>query len=59
MLTEVAVFTEKEWIATYVLGDIRWKMLLKVVGQLLGTATEVLESQCEMTKAYWKASGQS
>jgi hypothetical protein len=42
----------------YVLADSCWKMLLMVVGQLLGTATKVLESQCEMPKAYWKASGQ-
>jgi hypothetical protein len=33
-------------------------MLLKVIGQLLGTAERVLESRWEMPKGYWIASGQ-
>jgi hypothetical protein len=33
-------------------------MLLKTVGQPLGTAKMVEESQWEMAKGYWKASGQ-
>jgi hypothetical protein len=33
-------------------------MLLKAVGQPLGIAKRVQESQWEMPKAYWKASGQ-
>jgi hypothetical protein len=33
-------------------------MLLKVIGQLLGTAKRVLESRWEMPKGYWIASGQ-
>jgi hypothetical protein len=33
-------------------------MLLKAVGQTLGTAKRVLESHWEPPKGYWKASGQ-
>jgi hypothetical protein len=33
-------------------------MLLKVIGQPLGTAKRVLESRWEMPKGYWIASGQ-
>jgi hypothetical protein len=33
-------------------------MLLKAVGQHLGTAKRVFESRWEMFKGYWKASGQ-
>jgi hypothetical protein len=33
-------------------------MLLKAVGQPLGTAKRVLESPWEMPKDYWKAAGQ-
>jgi hypothetical protein len=33
-------------------------MLLKAVGQPLGTAKRVLESRWEMPKGFWKASGQ-
>jgi hypothetical protein len=33
-------------------------MLLKAVGQPLGTAKRVLESRWEMLKGYWKATGQ-
>jgi hypothetical protein len=36
----------------------RWEMLLKVIGQPLGTAKRVQESRWEMPKGYWKASGQ-
>jgi hypothetical protein len=33
-------------------------MLLKAVGQQLGTATKEKECRWEMPKGYWKASGQ-
>jgi hypothetical protein len=41
-----------------VLANSPWEMLLKVIGQLLGTAKRVLESRWEMPKGYWIASGQ-
>ncbi len=41
-----------------VLANSCWEMLLKVIGQLLGTAKRVLESCWEMPKGYWIASGQ-
>ncbi len=34
------------------------EMLLKFIGQPLGTAKRVLESRREMPKGYWIASGQ-
>ncbi len=40
------------------LADSRWEMLLKTVGQPLGTAQRVWESCWEMLKGYWKVSGQ-
>jgi hypothetical protein len=33
-------------------------MLLKAIGQLLGTAKRVFESLWEIPKVFWKASGQ-
>jgi hypothetical protein len=41
-----------------VLAISHWEMLLKVIGQLLGTSKRVLESCWEMPKGYWTASGQ-
>ncbi len=41
-----------------VLANSSWEMLLKVIGQPLGTAKKVLESRWEMPKGYWIASGQ-
>jgi hypothetical protein len=41
-----------------VLANSYWEMLLKVIGQLLGTAKRVWESRWEMPKGYWIASGQ-
>jgi hypothetical protein len=41
-----------------VLANSRWEMLLKVIGQPLGTAKMVLESRWEMPKGYCIASGQ-
>jgi hypothetical protein len=41
-----------------VLANSCWEMLLKVIGQLLGTAKRVLESHWEMPKGYWITSGQ-
>jgi hypothetical protein len=41
-----------------VLPNSHKEMLLKVIGQPLGTAKKVLESRWEMPKGYWIASGQ-
>ncbi len=41
----------------HVLANSRWEMLLKAVGQPLGTAKRVLEIRWERPKGYWKASG--
>ncbi len=41
-----------------VLANSHWEMLLKVIGQPLGTAKRVLESRWEMPKGYWIAFGQ-
>jgi hypothetical protein len=41
-----------------VLANSRWEMLLKVIGQSLGTAERVLKSRWKMPKGYWIASGQ-
>ncbi len=41
-----------------VLANSRWEMLLKVIGQPLGTAKRVKKSCWEMPKDYWIASGQ-
>jgi hypothetical protein len=35
-----------------------WEILLKVIGQPLGTAKRVMESRWEMPKGYWIASRQ-
>jgi hypothetical protein len=41
----------------HILADSRWEMLLKAVGQPLGTSKSVQESCWEIPKGYWKASG--
>jgi hypothetical protein len=41
-----------------VLANSRWEMLLKVIGQPLGTAKRLFKSHWEMPKGYWIASGQ-
>jgi hypothetical protein len=59
MLTEMRPFREKGWkLQCFSRYSSHWGMLLKAVGQSLGTAKRVLESCWEMPKSYWKASGQ-
>jgi hypothetical protein len=41
-----------------VLANSHWEMLLKAMGQPLGTAKMVRESRWEMPKGYWIASAQ-
>jgi hypothetical protein len=43
----------------YVFANSCWEMLLKVIGQPLGTAKRVKKSHWEMPKDYWIAFGQS
>jgi hypothetical protein len=57
MLPETQPFRQKGW-KLPVLASSCWEILLKAVGQPLGTAKRVLESCWEMPKGYWKASGQ-
>jgi hypothetical protein len=56
MLPETRSFRERDGNCHF-LAESRWKMLLKAVRQLLGTAKRVLESHWEMPKGYWKAAG--
>jgi hypothetical protein len=41
----------------HALADSCWEMLLKAVGQPLGTTKRVLESHWEIPKGYWATSG--
>jgi hypothetical protein len=57
LLKNPVFLTKGMGIATF-LADSHWEILLKDVGQPMGTIKRGQESRWETSKGYWKASGQ-
>jgi hypothetical protein len=57
MLTEMRPFRKRDGNGL-VFANSRWEMLLKAVGQPLGSANRIQESCWEMPRGYWKISEQ-